>query len=99
MHFKKVPALPFYSFLSILLLLAATAANAQPTPGSSAEAEAIVKRTIAVLGGDEYLKVTSQIGKGKFSVVREGAVVSFQSFTDIIVFPDKERTDFKGSES
>lgn len=62
-------------------------------------AEAIIAKVVAVLGGDKYLKVTSQIGKGKFSVVREGVVVSFQSFTDIIVFPDKERTDFKGSGS
>jgi hypothetical protein len=99
MHFKKVAALPFYSFLSSIFLFAAIAANAQSTPETSAEAEAIVKRTIAVLGGNKYLNVTSQIGKGKFSVVREGAVVSFQSFTDIIVFPDKERTDFKGSGS
>lgn len=99
MHFKKVPALPFYSILSIIFLFAAIAVNAQPTPETSAEAEAIVKRTIAVLGGDKYLKVTSQIGRGKFSVVREGVVVSFQSFVDVIVFPDKERTDFKGSGS
>jgi hypothetical protein len=63
------------------------------------QAEAIIAKVVAVLGGEKYLKVTSQIGRGKFSVVREGAVVSFQSFTDIIVFPDKERTDFKGSGS
>jgi hypothetical protein len=99
MHFKKIPALPFFPFLLSIFLFAAIAANAQPTPDTSVEAEAIVKRTIAVLGGEKYLNVTSQIGKGKFSVVREGVVVSFQSFTDIIVFPDKERTDFKGGGS
>lgn len=63
------------------------------------QAESIILKTIQVLGGEKYLKVTSKIGKGKFSVVRDGAVVSFQSFTDIIVFPDKERTDFRGSGS
>lgn len=62
-------------------------------------AEAIIAKVVAILGGDKYLKVTSQIGKGKFTVLRDGAVVSFQSFTDIIVFPDKERTDFKGGGS
>jgi hypothetical protein len=28
--------------------------------------------------------------------MKDGVTVSFQSFTDVIVFPDKERTDFKG---
>ncbi len=97
MPYKKFSALPFCFILSILF--SGISANAQPTAETSAEAEAIVKRTIAALGGDKYLSVTSQIGKGKFSVVREGVVVSFQSFVDVIVFPDKERTDFKGSGS
>jgi hypothetical protein len=48
------------------------------------------------LGGEKYLNVKSQIGRGKFSIIKEGAVVSFQTFTDVIVYPDKERTDFKG---
>jgi hypothetical protein len=85
--------------LSILLIFLSIVVNAQPVAENSPEAEAIVRKTVNVLGGDKYLKVTSQIGKGKFSVVREGVVVSFQSFTDIIVFPDKERTDFKGGGS
>jgi hypothetical protein len=96
MRFKKFAALPIYLFL----LLTGATSYAQPAgPLESTEAEAILSRTIAVLGGDKYLKVTSQIGRGKFSIVRDGAIVSFQSFTDIIVFPDKERTDFKGSGS
>ena len=34
--------------------------------------------------------------KKAFSVIKDGVNVSFQSFTDVIVFPDKERTEFKG---
>ena len=60
------------------------------------QAEAILKKAIQSLGGNNYLQVKTQIGRGKFSVIREGAVVSFQSFTDVIVLPDKERTEFKG---
>lgn len=60
------------------------------------KAEAILKKAVEKLGGEKYLNVKSQIGKGKFSVLRDGAVVSFQSFVDVIVFPDKERTEFKG---
>ena len=60
------------------------------------KAEAILKRAVEKLGGEKYMNVKSQIGKGKFSVLHKGAVVSFQNFVDVIVFPDKERTEFKG---
>lgn len=93
MHFRT-----FVPLLVVFLSLGVSV-SAQPSTESSPEAEAIIRNTVNVLGGDKYLNVTSQIGKGKFTVIREGAVVSFQSFTDIIVFPDKERTDFKGGGS
>lgn len=59
------------------------------------KAEAIIKKAIQNLGGDRYLQVKTQIGRGKYSLIRDGAVASFQTFVDVIVFPDKERTDFK----
>ena len=59
------------------------------------KAEAVLKKAVQVLGGDNYLKVRSQIGRGKFSSMRDGVVSSFQTFIDVIVFPDKERTEFK----
>src|SRR5215204_6068555 len=59
------------------------------------KAEAILKKAVQVMGGDSYLKVKTQIGRGKFSLMREGMTSSFQSFTDVIVYPDKERTEFK----
>ena len=31
--------------------------------------------------------------------MRDGAVISFQSFLDVIAFPDKERTEFRGGGS
>src|SRR5580765_959538 len=68
-------------------------------PGEAGKAEAIIAKAIQNLGGDRYLHVASQIGRGKFSAIQAGAVVSFQTFTDILVFPDKERTDFKGAGS
>ena len=58
-------------------------------------AEAVLAKAIQNLGGERYLNVRSQIGRGKFSVIKEGVVVSFQTFVDVIVYPDKERTDFK----
>ncbi len=61
----------------------------------TAEAEAVIKRAVKNLGGDKYLNVKTQIGRGRFSIIKGGAVVSFQTFVDVIVYPDKERTDFK----
>jgi len=59
------------------------------------KAEAILKKAVQILGGDNYLNVKSQIGRGKFSLMREGVIGSFQSFTDVIVYHNKERTEFK----
>ena len=59
------------------------------------KAEAVLKKAVQTMGGDNYLKVKTQIGRGKFSLVREGMIGAFQSFVDVIVFPDKERTEFK----
>lgn len=59
------------------------------------KAEAILKKAVAALGGDNYLKIQTQISRGKFSLMRDGKTGSFQSFVDVIVFPDKERTEFK----
>ncbi|MDQ3130463.1 MAG: energy transducer TonB [Acidobacteriota bacterium] len=61
------------------------------------KAESIIKKAVEKLGGDKYLQVKSQIGRGRFSILRDNVIVSFQSFVDVIVFPDKERTEFKGS--
>ena len=59
----------------------------------------ILAKAIQNLGGDRYLQVKTLVGRGNFSVLKGGTPVSYQSFVDVIVFPDKERTDFKGSGS
>lgn len=69
--------------------------NAHPPTLGDEKAEAIIARAVQQLGGDKYLQVRSQVGRGKFSVIRDGAIASFQSFVDAIVFPDRERTEFK----
>lgn len=67
--------------------------------GDPAKAEAIVAKAVELMGGSRYLAVRSQLSKGKFSSIVGGMVASFQSFTDAIVFPDRERTEFKGNGS
>jgi hypothetical protein len=87
--------------LSVISLLFCTALSAQAisSPAKDDKAEAILARAIQVLGGETYLKATSMVSRGKYSILRDNAVISFQSFTDAIVFPDKERTEFKGNGS
>ena len=59
-------------------------------------ADEVVQRAVKYMGGDRYLNVTTQYGVGRYSMIKEGVIVSFRSFSDVIVFPDKERTEFKG---
>jgi hypothetical protein len=78
--------------LLVCLCFLAISGAAQKT---DEKAEAVLKKAVQVLGGDNYLRVKSQIGRGKFSLMRDGMIGSFQTFVDVIVFPDKERTEFK----
>jgi len=75
------------------------AAVSEDRKTSNEPAEAVLKKAVQNLGGDTYLNVKSQVGRGRFSIFKDKALVSFQSFVDVIVFPDKERTEFKGGKS
>lgn len=88
------------NFSSLLKILSLTLALCILAIGGLAQntdekAEAVLKKAVQTLGGDNYLKVKTQIGRGKFSLMRDGKIGSFQSFIDVIVYPDKERTEFK----
>lgn len=90
--------------LTLFFLVVPSSAYAQitptPTPAPQTEkAEAVIARAVQLMGGSSYLGVRSQIGRGLYSSMREGQVLSFQKFVDVIVFPDKERTEFKGQGS
>jgi len=82
-----------YLFLVIVLSVGA----AGQVPADDTRAAEVIKKAVAALGGDRYLNVKTQIGRGKFSeITKEGVVISFRSFVDVIVYPNKERTEFKG---
>jgi hypothetical protein len=61
------------------------------------KAEAILARAIERVGGQKYLQTATQIGRGNFTQFVNGQVDIPASFVDVIVFPDKERTEFKHS--
>jgi len=85
----------FRSFIlsAVVACLVTVIALAQTAPET---ADSILNRAVQRLGGDRYLKVTTQVGRGRFSLMKDGMVASSQTFIDVIVYPDKERTEFKG---
>ena len=85
------------SFILFLMLIClfSVPSFAQNSPKTDEKAEAVIKKAVGVLGGDKYLQVKSQIGRGKYHIIREGTLLSYQTFVDVIVFPDSERTEFK----
>lgn len=87
------------TFVTIVLLsLICVFTNfAQSSATDNEKAAAVIAKAVQSLGGERYLNVRTQVGKGKFSVLRDGGVISFQSFVDVIVFPDKERTEFRAT--
>ncbi|MBK7391792.1 MAG: hypothetical protein IPI64_00650 [Chloracidobacterium sp.] len=88
--------------LCVLVAIAVcTAAGQETTPKDpqTEKAEAVIAKAVQAVGGERYLQVRSLVGRGKYSVLKEGAVVSFQAFVDVMVFPDKERAEFRGGGS
>jgi len=81
--------------LSALLIFTFGSAAFSQNKTSDEKAETVLKRAVEKLGGEKYLQVKSVVGRGKFSVLRDNAVISFQSFVDVLVYPDSERTEFK----
>jgi hypothetical protein len=80
----------------LFLTFAVLAGNASAQTNDE-KAEAVIAKAVRWLGGDAYLKIKSQVGRGKFSVMTDGMISSFQSFVDVLVYPTKERTEFKQS--
>ena len=81
--------------LAILLILFSHNFAFAQTSKADERAEAVIKKAVEKLGGEKYLQVKSIVGRGKFSLLRDNAIISFQSFLDVIVYPDRERTEFK----
>lgn len=98
---------------ALLLLSAAPASRAQKEGGEAKpqaegarkpaaaqvdeKALAVVARAVEALGGPTYLGVRSVTSKGYFTEFREGQSGIPITFRDYLVFPDRERTEFKGA--
>ncbi len=78
---------------------AAASASKATTPASAetdAKAEAIVQRAVETLGGRAYLDVKNITSRGIFTPFQEGRATLPNTFVDYLVFPDRERAEFRG---
>ena len=85
---------------------AQTASNAAPTATPAAkEASAIaddkaaqvIARAVEALGGASFLGVRSITSRGFYTPYEQGVAQVPVTFVNYLVFPDRERTEFKGS--
>lgn len=66
-----------------------------PKPANDEKAEQIVQHAVEALGGSAYLNVRSVIGRGLFTPYKDGQSDIPSMFVDYIIYPDRERTEFK----
>ena len=111
MPHKLFPSLVRLSFLLALsaplgAAAQSPAANAAPkvelkAAGAEAADEraaaAVVSRAIVAMGGPAYLAVRSVTGRGNYTPYVKGEPGDIVAFVDYLVFPDRERTEFKSS--
>lgn len=68
-------------------------------PKVDEKAVAVIERAVESLGARAYLDVKTIVSRGYFTPFRDGAQGLPVSFQDYMVFPDRERTEFKGDGS
>ncbi len=71
--------------------------NIAPTKENTAQAEAVVARVLQTIGGQSFLQAKTQTGRGRFSSYVDGVAGLPVVFDDTVVYPDKQRTEFRGS--
>jgi hypothetical protein len=74
----------------------ASAPKEQPAANDE-KAEQIVRRAVEAMGGSAFLAVRTIIGRGYYTPFDKGVSLLPQSFIDYLVFPDRERTEFRGA--
>jgi hypothetical protein len=79
-------------FMSAFVFLASQISFSQET---DAKAEAVLSRSVAKLGGNNYTNVKTIVGRGLLAQFTEESQSYQTTFLDILVLPNKERTEFK----
>ena len=66
------------------------------TDTSAERAEEVLQRALQAVGGSAFLGVRSVVSRGLYTQFEDGVSGSPRTFVDYLVFPDRERTEFKG---
>jgi hypothetical protein len=75
--------------------------SASPQPSQAqdatqdARAEQILQRAVEALGGSSFLNVNTVVGRGQFTTYKDGISQLPSAFIDYLVYPDRERTEFR----
>jgi hypothetical protein len=83
------------SHIFIFLLASFVYAQSADATATNDKAEAVIQKAVQRLGGERYLAVKTVVGRGNYTVIKENEGSLPSAFVDYIVFPDKERTEFK----
>ena len=98
--FARLPKKSNLVNLVILLVFFVLASHVKAqTPASSIDekSQKIINTAVAALGGQAYLNVQTVLGKGFFSDFKDGAPQVPSKFTDYLIYPNRERTEFMQS--
>lgn len=71
-------------------------ASTVTVPANTDKAEQILKRAIEAQGGQAYLGVRAVVSRGLYTSFQDGQSTLPRTFVDYLVFPDRERTEFRG---
>ena len=82
--------------LVLSLLFAQTPAPA-PSQSVDEKSQQIMDSAVKALGGQRYLNVQTEFGKGFYTTYNDGISQIPARFLDYISYPDRERTEFIGA--
>jgi hypothetical protein len=96
LHIKLVKMLPLIAIVAAVVM----ARPARPNPlqladdNDPAKAQSLIKDAITARGGAAYLNIRSIVSHGEYTAYVKGVSTVPDHFTDRILYPDRERTDF-----
>ena len=73
-----------------------SAPGAAAPAANDAKAEQVVGRAVAAVGGDAFLGVRTVVSRGYYAQFKDGVSLPPSQFVDLLAFPDRNRTEFKG---
>ena len=81
----------------ILVLILSLVFAQAPASSVDEKSQEIMNRAIEALGGQRYLNIKTEFGKGFYTTYNDGVSQIPARFLDYISYPDRERTEFIGA--